>query len=88
VILTGGNLSQAWTNDFVMSANNRVTNASLNKLSVTLSLGTGLFKGKFFDANVLRIASFSGALLQKTTNGFGYFLGTNQSGRILLESRP
>ena len=88
VILTGGNLSQAWTNDFVMSANNRVTNASPNKLSVTLSLGTGLFRGKFYDTNVLRTASFSGALLQKSTNGIGYFLGTNQSGRAVIESRP
>ncbi len=88
VILTGGNLSQSWTNDIVLSANNRVSNASPNTLSVTLSLGTGLFKGRFFDTGVVRTVSFSGALLQKSTNGFGFFLGTNQSGRVLLESRP
>lgn len=88
LILTGGNLSQAWTNDLVLSANNRVTNASPNKLAVTLSLGTGLFKGSFFDTGVVRTVSFSGALLQKSTNGSGFFLGTNQSGQVLLESRP
>lgn len=87
-ILTGGNLSQAWTNDFILGSNNRVTNTSPNKFSTTLSLGTGLFKGSFLDTNVARTASFSGALLQKSTNGFGYFLGTNQSGRVLIESRP
>ena len=65
-----------------------MTNASSNKLSVTLSLGTGLFKGSFLDTNVLRTVTFGGALLQKSTNGFGYFLGTNESGRVLLESRP
>jgi hypothetical protein len=88
VILTGGNLSQAWTNDVVLGAKNRVTNASPNQLSVSLSTGTGLFKGKFLDTNVLRTANFGGAVLQKSTNGFGYFLGTNQSGRVLLERVP
>lgn len=88
VILTGGNLSQAWTNDFVLGANNRVTNASPNKLTVTVSLGTGLFKGSFLDTGVVRTVSFSGALLQKSTNGSGFFLGTNQSGRVLIEGRP
>ena len=87
-ILTGGNLSQAWTNDFVLGANNRVTNASPNKLTLTLSLGTGLFKGSFLDTGVVRTVSFSGALLQKSTNGSGFFLGTNQSGQVLIEGRP
>jgi hypothetical protein len=31
---------------------------------------------------------YRGAVLQKSTNGFGYFLGTNQSGRVLLERVP
>jgi hypothetical protein len=88
VILTGGDLSQAWTNSFVLGANNRVTNTSPNKLAVTLALGTGLFRGSFLDTGVVRTVSFSGALLQKSTNGFGFFPGTNQSGRVLLESRP
>ena len=87
-ILTGGNLSQAWTNDFVLGANNRVTNASPNKLTLTLSLGTGLFKGSLLDTGVVRTVSFSGALLQKSTNGSGFFLGTNQSGQVLIEGRP
>jgi hypothetical protein len=88
VILTGGNLSQAWTNDFVLGSDNRVTNASPNKLTVTMSLGKGLFKGSFLDTGVVRTVSFSGALLQKSTNGSGFFLGTNLAGRVLIESRP
>jgi hypothetical protein len=87
VILSGGNLSQSWTNDIILGANNRVTNASPNKLVVTLSLGSGLFKGTFTDPNTARTMNFSGALLQKSTNGSGYLLGTSLSGRISIQSR-
>jgi hypothetical protein len=65
-----------------------VTNSGPNKLAVTLSPGTGLFKGSFLDTGVVRTATFSGALLQKSTNGAGLFLGTNQSGSVLIEMRP
>jgi Bacterial Ig domain/Divergent InlB B-repeat domain len=88
LILSAGNLSQAWTNDIVLSANNRVTNASPNKLAVTLSLTKGLFTGTFFDTGAVRTVKLSGALLQKSTNGAGFFLGTNASGRVLIQSLP
>jgi len=88
LILSGGGLSQAWTNDLVLGANNRVTNASPNQLTVTISLETGLFKGSFLDSGVDRTVNFSGALLQKSTNGAGFFLGPDQAGRVLLEGRP
>jgi uncharacterized repeat protein (TIGR02543 family) len=88
MILTGGNLSQAWTNDFVLGANNRVTNTSPNKFTMTMSLATGLFQGSFLDTGVGRTVSFSGALLQKSTNGSGFFLGTDQAGRVLIEGQP
>ena len=88
VILSGGNLSQSWTNDVLLGANNHVTNVGPNNLTVALSLGSGLFKGTFTDSNTARTVSFSGALLQKSTNGAGYFRGTNLSGRVLIECRP
>jgi hypothetical protein len=88
LVLNGGNLSQNCTNEIVLAANNRVTNASPNKLSVALSLGNGLFKGTFTDTNVSRTVNFSGALLQKSSRGAGCFLGTNLSGRVLLQGQP
>jgi len=87
VVLSGGNLSQVWTNDVVFGAN-RVTNTSPNKLSVTLSLSTGKFTGSFLDTGTVRTVSFAGALLQKSTNGSGCLLGTNEAGRVLIQSRP
>lgn len=65
-----------------------MTNASPNQLTVAVSLGTGLFKGTFLDTGVVRTVSFSGALLQKSTNGSDFFLGTNLAGRVLVEGRP
>jgi hypothetical protein len=88
LILTGGNLSQSCTNDVILGANNHLTNASPNLLSTSLSAGTGRFKGSFFDTGAVRSVKFNGVLLQKSTNGSGFFLGTNQSGRVLLESNP
>ena len=88
LILTGGNLSQSCTNDVILGGNNRLTNASQNLLSTSLSAGTGRFKGSFFDTGAVRSVKFNGVLLQKSTNGSGFFLGTNQSGRVLIESDP
>jgi hypothetical protein len=87
LVLTGGNLSQDWTNTFMLGANNRVTNTSPESVSFALSRGTGLFKGRFLDPISERAVAFAGAVLQKSTNGAGYFLGTNQSGRVALEAR-
>jgi hypothetical protein len=88
LVLSGGNLSQSCSNEVVLGANNRVTNVSPNKLTMTLVLGTGLFKGTFTDTNVARTVSFSGALLQKSIQGAGSFLGTNLSGQVLFQSQP
>jgi len=80
LVLSGGNLSQVYTNDLVLGLNNHVTNASPNSWSLSITPGTGLFKGSFLDTGTVRTVKFSGALLQKSTNAAGYFLGTNQSG--------
>jgi plastocyanin len=88
IILTGGNLSQSWTNDVILGPNYRVTNASPNPLSVTLSAGTGLFQGSFTDPNLARRVTFTGAILQKSARGAGWFRGTNQTGQVRLQARP
>jgi hypothetical protein len=88
LVLSGGNLSQAWTNSIGLGPGNRMTNAGPNELKVSLTLGTGLFKGQFIDPISERIAAFTGVVLQKSIGGAGCFLGTNASGRVWIEPRP
>lgn len=88
LVLKGGNLSQAWTNSLGLGPDNRMTNAGPHELTVSLTLGTGVFKGQFVDPISERIAAFTGVVLQKSISGAGYFLGTNTSGRVWIEPRP
>jgi hypothetical protein len=56
---------------------------------MTFTLSSGLFKGSYTPTNAkAKAVSFAGAVLQKGTNAAGYYLGTNQSGRVLLEAAP
>ena len=45
VVLTGGNLSQPFTNNVVLGLDNKVTNTSSNSLVLTITLPKGLFSG-------------------------------------------
>jgi hypothetical protein len=90
VLLEGGNLSAPITNHVVLSTNNTitVTNAAekTNKLALTINTKTGTFSGSFANpANTKQTITVNGVLLQNRTNAQGYFLGTNQSGVMILQ---
>jgi hypothetical protein len=85
VAFSGGNLPQTFTNHVLLTANNQVMNLSGNKLTMTVTLFTGLFNGSVMDSNTGKTISFNGALLQKLNAGYGYFLGTNRSGEVRLQ---
>jgi|GEM_PF-1141395 len=71
------------TNGLSVSIKNAVT--STNKtLKITLTSKTGLFSGSISNA-ASKMIEFKGALYQKWTNGYGYFLGTNKTGRVVIE---
>lgn len=80
--LSGGNLSHPIVNPVILADNNRVTNASTNAFVLTIQKTTGLFIGRVDDPVSRRRLRFNGALLQKQHAGWGFFLGTNQSGRV------
>ena len=88
VLLDGGDLSQSFTNAVVLGPGNKLTNASPNSLALTFNPASGLFRGSFLPAGNTRPFAFKGAVLQKANEGSGYFLGTNQSGRVLIEQFP
>jgi hypothetical protein len=66
------------------SDDNKVLNLASNKMTLTISLPTGLFNGSVTVPGATRSTPFKGALFQKTDFGSGFFLGTDQSGRVLL----
>jgi hypothetical protein len=87
VIVSGGELNSAATNHVVMSQDNKVTSTNTG-FTFSFTLSSGLFKGSFLNPATAKKTSFTGALLQNTNSGSGYFAGTNRSGKVLLQPAP
>jgi len=89
VILEGGNLIGPLTNDVFLSTLNKITVTSTNtgKLALTVTTSSGLLGGSFINPQTLKKSTIKGVVLQKQDVGGGFFLGTNQSGRVFL-GRP
>jgi cyclophilin family peptidyl-prolyl cis-trans isomerase len=84
IAFSGGNLITDFANSVTLGVDNRVTNNSPNKLTLTLSKSSGLFTGTVTTPDGTRSIPYRGAVLQKQARGAGFFLGTNQSGRVQL----
>jgi hypothetical protein len=61
-----------------------IINLDTNKLTVTITSASGLFSGSIGVPGSGKTVAFTGVVLQKQNIGSGFFLGTNQSGRVLL----
>jgi hypothetical protein len=86
VVLSDGNLSNPVTASVVLSPLNTMTVAAPNpeQLALTVSAATGLLNGSFVHPETLRKISIRGVVLEKQNLAGGYFLGTNESGRVML----
>ncbi len=82
VVLENGDLSQNITNAFTLNANNTFTGT--NRLSLRLTTSSGLFQGTVVDPATGKSLAVKGALLQKQNLGAGFFLNSNQAGRVRL----
>ena len=88
--LDGGNLPFAITNQITLTPTNTiiVTGPNANKLTITINAKTGAVAGSFArPSNPSQTIKINGVPLQNQTNAVGYFLGTNQSGTLLLQSQ-
>ena len=89
LFLSGGNLAQDYTNTFNLGLSSKLTNIGPSTLTVTFTTSSGLFKGSLTPTNAgAKAIAFTGAVMQKGTNAFGYFLGTNQSGTVSIHAAP
>jgi hypothetical protein len=83
-----GNLNGPVSWGINWASNNKITvNAGVPKPTFTVTPKTGLLKGTFpYPPLNNAPVSFSGAVLQRQKYGAGTFIGTNQSGAMLLNS--
>jgi len=64
-----------------------VTNPGKDKLKLTITPATGLFKGTFIDSPPgvpPTLTDFTGVLFQQESNGGGFYLGTQGAGSVTL----
>jgi hypothetical protein len=80
--LTNGNLAQSITNQIVLGADNQATDPGGDKL--TFKPSSGLFKGSVMNPATGKPITVNGVVLQNQHFGAGYFLGTTESGSVLL----
>jgi hypothetical protein len=86
VALEGGNLNSPVTNLFVLRPNNTIIDNGVNHLLLSFVPSTGLFHGRIRQPGALTPVQFQGAVLQRAVFGSGYFMTTNSSGRVIIES--
>ena len=84
VSFDGGNLGAPFANLVSLTVGNKIVNASTNCMSMSLTLSSGLFSGIAIVPGTRQNLSFKGAMLQNSDVGYGYFLGTNKSGSVVL----
>jgi cyclophilin family peptidyl-prolyl cis-trans isomerase len=82
VVLAGGHLSPASTNEVFLRTNNTVLNLDTNKLTFTITKSSGQFSGTVMPANNAKSVPFKGVLLEKQNTGFGFFVSTNVTGQV------
>jgi hypothetical protein len=86
VAFSGGNLADPFQNEVTIAADNKLENNSANPLTITIIPSSGLFRGTVTPPGETKPFRFNGLLFQQQDDagGYGYFLGTNQSGRVRL----
>jgi hypothetical protein len=84
VDFSGGNLSPDFSNTIALGASSKVSNLSSNKLAMTFSTSTGLYKGTVVDPSSGATLPFAGAVFQKVDMGYGSLMGANQSSSVVI----
>src|SRR5262249_792835 len=85
LVLTARGLSSPITNSITFGPNGRVVAPSPIGLKLAFTSSTGSFKGSALNPQNGLSVAFQGVLFQKGNSaGYGFFLGSNQSGEVLL----
>jgi hypothetical protein len=84
VLAEDGNLSGTLSNRFNLGAANRVTWLGTNFTALTFTPKDGRFKGTLRHNGTGKPTAFNGVIHPGIAAGYGFFLGTNQSGPIVI----
>jgi hypothetical protein len=85
IAFTDGNLAENFANQVLLIPNGKVVNLGTNKLSVSLSKPSGLFRGTVIPPGATRSLTFRGAVIQKQNRGGGFIMGTNETGQVTFD---
>ena len=85
LLLSGGNLVQPFTNAVAFGPAGRITNREASDLKITVVPLKGLFRGQVTPPGAPSPVSFQGIVLQGERVGGGFFKGTTNIGRVLIE---
>jgi hypothetical protein len=85
IAFNGANLNQGFTNAVVLNSNNTTVVTGPNAATLLFDKTRGRLTGSHFTTpGTLRSTALNGVILQNQNEARGYFLGTNQSGSVLL----
>ena len=89
VVLTGGRLSAALTKNVTLGSTNVITvdAPAADQLRVSVVAGNGLVAGSFVHPVTGKTTAFGGVVFQIQNIAAGYFVITDQSGSLKLQSR-
>jgi hypothetical protein len=82
---SGGNLEVPFTNHITLGPGNKIASTELNKVTMTFALPTGQVSGTAAVPGASKVLSYRGVVHQKQQRASGFFLGTDQGGRMALE---
>jgi len=85
--LTNGDLAQSITNQIALGPDAQATEQSASNQSadkLTFKTTSGLFKGSVLNPETGKPIAVNGIVLQNQNFGAGFFLGTTESGSVLL----
>jgi hypothetical protein len=88
LVFSGAGLSGPFTNAFALDLNNRLISSPGSRLSLSLSLSSGLFRGSTFNPETGKLFPFQGALSERDSMGAGFFLGASTGGQVYLLPAP
>lgn len=84
VVLSGGDLGQALSSQIVLGADNQAINVAGSQLKLRFTPSSGVFRGTAVNPTTGKTLSLSGAVLQQSASGSGFFRSVDQIGHTYV----